>query len=128
MKKIISILSIFLVLISCSDNTTDMLDPIIGKWVLVKSIEDNVDVTNDCLKRSHINFTEDFFINGEVFIQQNNQCTSDDGLYSGRWLKNESGSYNLTIGATIFLGIQITDNTIEFVEDSGTIKTTYKKQ
>ncbi|CAL2065247.1 lipocalin family protein [Tenacibaculum sp. 190524A05c] len=129
MKKLLSLSLILLTIVSCSENDTTS-DPIIGKWNLITSFEGSVDVTNDCLKQSYITFSENFSLKGEVIIEMNNECTSDDGPYSGTWSKQNTNNYSLSIdNSNSPIEISITNNNlIQVIEDSGSIVTTYKKQ
>ncbi len=79
-------------------------------------------------KKSEFTFTDNNKVNGEVIIENNNNCVSDDGVQTGSWSRNGiSNNYNIFFSSrsNVLEITLINDHT--FIANEDDVVTTYKK-
>ena len=127
MKKITTILILTLLLFSCSDSSEKQIDnslSIIGKWKLEKEIDNNIDITNDCYKKSTLTIDNNLSVNVINYdFNQNNECEiSSQGTINTS--KVNAMEYLYSNGSTLKL---VSKNQLEIINDNGNSITTYNK-
>ena len=105
MKKILLFFVVAtMALVSCSDDDdNNYVDPIIGNWKLEKIIQvtpdgTEVEVGDDCVIQSTINFQANGDLSSNWFDQEDGPC--EETMYTGDWSKRNDGGYNLAAQTT----------------------------
>ncbi len=127
MKKMISLLILFTLLLTSCSNDDDRPDPFIGTWYLYKVfVNDTETILSDCKKLTNILVNANGLVTSTSYDDSSGTCHL--GLENGIWENQENSNYVITFneGSTI---INITfegSNTFYYSSDvNGT--NTYKK-
>ncbi len=130
MKKLFLLFILSISIFACKSEKGTDLDPIIGKWQLFQSLENGIDVSGTCEKRTTIEFKEDgsILVNGYE-IDENNNCSNF--IENSDWTKH-SGTYIIE-GEENNIVFENNNNTF-YIEDSEidqsvtyTYKTVFKR-
>lgn len=113
-----------LTFLSCSDDNENLetKDPIIGKWGLIKDLEEGVDKINECSSKSALEFLENGDCYREFFNKQNNDCLSD-GKDKAKWEKKDNlyAIIEERQSTPEFMEIKFNNNNSEFTTPEGNI-------
>jgi hypothetical protein len=128
MKKLLFLFIASTLLFSCEPDETESPDPIIGKWQLSSFTIDGNEVATDCMKKSTMNFSEDF----TVIItasQDDGNGTCESEIENTTWSNTGDSNYQvLNDGETFNEKINFSNNNTVFTntnidEEDGEILT-----
>ncbi|WP_271407453.1 hypothetical protein [Tenacibaculum soleae] len=127
MRKILTILSLAIITISCSSNENEMNETsIIGKWNQTDIIIKGESRKNECTTKNSITFNENKSLS---WLNHNGEdCELDgDGAYTGTWNEINSESFEFRTDEGFVLTKM--NNQIEIQEDNDESRTwIFKKQ
>lgn len=127
MKKLLVLLFVGLLTISCSSNDDETFsnDPIIGSWRLTSIIKDGTDLATTCDKRQTATFDEEGKVSITNFSLDSNGTCSISETRNGTWSPN-GNSYSITFdGETDTETLSFSGNNLSFVSEGATY--TYTK-
>lgn len=94
MKKFLAVISLMLVLLSCSNDDTTSLDPIIGEWSILSV---NGVASDNCTRQQPVTFAA----NGSYKIILYTTNTEGDcvvgNLNNGAWINKGNGKYEINL-------------------------------
>ena len=128
MKKIITIILIALVVLSCTSNETEIeeINTIVGLWKLTSIKAMNQEFINTCKSKDNIEVRQDKTFTITSHFEDNN-CEIQ--MSSGTWSDNLNSTYNFTASGDTQLFTLTLDNklTFSFQQDSETVTYVYVK-
>lgn len=136
MKKLILLLSVFvLTFTSCNNNDDDSppppaVNPIVGTWTYHKSFENNVEQTlTDCEKQETLIFNADGNYMYTYYEVISGTCQLEEST-SGTWTNEQNSMYTITVGNESSTEPVTFENNTFFIIDTETIQgetITYKE-
>lgn len=95
MKKLLYLFIACTIFISCeSDNDSD-LDPIIGTWQLQSIIEDDVEQTTECSRKTTIVFLQDGTTTADIYEDDGNNCNNFKD--TSTWVNKGNSTYRIKV-------------------------------
>ena len=92
MKKLLYLFILSTILISCSSNDDESLDPIIGTWQLQSVLEDGIELTTECERKTTLTFNENGTTASVSFFEDGNGCESE--TETSTWENTGDSMYN----------------------------------
>ena len=126
MKKILGVLCMVVLFFACSEDDSEIKDPIIGTWNIFQLYEGGVDVTDVCAKKT----TAEFFENGKFTMSFYESDGNDCHLLlkqEATWKQKKENSYDIYSNGAVVRAFDFTffENNTKVKMKDGTI---WKKQ